>query len=793
MRKAVVVMSVVLGSLAFAPSAGAVIPSVFGGDVACTPAADGVRECGNTAPRSTTNETFDGVPLDINVAFPPDPGGTDGPYPLIVWGHGYGGAKIGFGASGSASGMRRFTSRGYAVMSMTTRGFRESCGSAAAQTAGGAACNNGFVRLMDTRYEVRDYQDLAGELVEDSLVVPTQIGAVGGSYGGGLSMALGALKDRQMMTDGSLVPWVSPDDGIAMTMAAAVPNIPWSDLAYSLVPNGHTLDYTVDNDYGPRFGVMKRSLVNGLYLSGQIAPGFYAPVGTPSADLTGWLARLQQGEPYEGDPTATSILDDIKANHSSFYIDSSVAPVPMLMSSGFTDDLFPADETIRFWNRTRVQHPGTPISLFFGDFGHQRSGNKSDVRAALEARENEWLDFYVLGAGSTPPQGVTAYTQTCPSTSDVPSEGPFTADNWAAIAPGELRLNDGTTKTITAASGDSNIAPTFDPAAAGNGGACNTTATVDEPGTAAYSLPAVTQPTTLMGATSVIAEFGSGNSNNGMAARLLDVLPSGEERLVARALFRPEPGISKQVFQLHPNGYTFQPGSVPRLQLLAKDSGGSPLNTYGRPADGQGDLTVSNLEVRLPVTQKPGAGGGAVKVPRDEFVPAGRTLHPDFAALQNKGNATIADGTLNGTKTSLNVTLGSPGTWVACHATVEVYSATPPAGTPPPVATTAGKKGKGKGKKGKKKKKKKKKKKATAGVLLGTGKATITGGQTGAVTIALNQAGKNIAKKGKQKNLIVRVATVEQDGFVQAERKAQFKNKKKKKKKKKKGKGKKKK
>ena len=86
---------------------------------------------------STTNETFDGVPLDINVAFPPDPGGADGPYPLIVWGHGYGGAKIGFGASGSTSGLRRFTSRGYAVMSMTTRGFRESCGSANSKADGG--------------------------------------------------------------------------------------------------------------------------------------------------------------------------------------------------------------------------------------------------------------------------------------------------------------------------------------------------------------------------------------------------------------------------------------------------------------------------------------------------------------------------------------------------------------------------------------------------------------------------------------------------------------------------------
>ena len=66
-----------------------------------------------------------------------------------------------------------------------------------------------------------------------------------------------------------------------------------------------------------------------------------------------------------------------------------------------------------------------------------------------------------------------------------------------------------------------------------------------------------------MGATTVIADFGSGSSNNQIAGRLVDVLPDGNKRLVARGLFRPEPGTSRQVFQLHPNGYTFQPGSVP--------------------------------------------------------------------------------------------------------------------------------------------------------------------------------------------------------------------------------------
>ena len=46
-----------------------------------------------------------------------------------------------------------------------------------------------------------------------------------------------------MLPDGTLVPWTSPVDGDAMRIAAATPNIPWTDLVYSLVPNGGTLDY----------------------------------------------------------------------------------------------------------------------------------------------------------------------------------------------------------------------------------------------------------------------------------------------------------------------------------------------------------------------------------------------------------------------------------------------------------------------------------------------------------------------------------------------------------------------
>jgi hypothetical protein len=75
MRKLVLV-SVIFGSLLAAPSAHAAINDVFGGAVSCTPnPTDNVRECGtgsssNDTVRSTA-PSWDGTPIDVNVAFPP--------------------------------------------------------------------------------------------------------------------------------------------------------------------------------------------------------------------------------------------------------------------------------------------------------------------------------------------------------------------------------------------------------------------------------------------------------------------------------------------------------------------------------------------------------------------------------------------------------------------------------------------------------------------------------------------------------------------------------------------------
>ncbi len=622
-------IALVAGLTALAlPQAAAAAPPASALGVACSPAAGGVTFCGSSSPRSTA-PAFDGVPIDVNVAFPNEAQFGSGPYPLIMMFHGYGGGKLGLSA------MQPWLDRGYATFSMTDRGFRESCGTAASKAAAvpAGACDTGYVRLIDNRYEVRDAQEFAGQLADANLIDPQKIGAIGGSYGGGMSMALAALKNRKVMTDYSLVPWTSPM-GKPMQIAAASPNIPWTDLAYSLTPNGSTLDYVDDAPYKGPVGVQKQSLVGGLYFSGQLAPanGFYSPVGTdPTADLTGWRNLLNAGEPYGA--SAQAILDEITQHHSSYYIDHSIEPAPVLMSSGFTDDLFPANETIRFYNRTRGQYPDAHMALFFGDFGHPRAENKDDVTDALTAAQFAWMDFYLKGVGSQPPEGVTAYTETCPTTA--PSGGPYTSTNWATMAKGEVRFVSKPAKTIEPTAGSTDIAAKFNPV--GGGGTCATADGADQAGSASYRLaPAPAGGYTMMGSATVIAKLTMPGDTSQVAARLLDVGPDGQETLVARGIWRPAPGgPTKQVFQLYPNGWTFAEGHVPKLELLPADYNAGITGGYDQPSNGQQPITVKQLELRLPVLEKPGTFKGLVGAIADHFLPAGYELASDFAALPN--------------------------------------------------------------------------------------------------------------------------------------------------------------
>ena len=621
------------------PSAASAAPPTPLG-LTCVTGGASYYECGTNGAGNPDNvpslaNTYDGMPIDVSVALP-DPGTYgNGPYPLVMTFHGYGGQKLSF------SSMSHFTAEGYAVFSMTDRGFRNSCGNAATSSA--PACDGQYVRLMDTRYEVRDAQFFAGQLADEGLAVPTKVAAIGGSYGGGMSMALAALKDRTMLQDGRLVPWKSPS-GTPMSLAVASPQIPWTDLAYSLVPNGRVLDYVRDNSYDPNhFGVMKQSYVNGLYTTGS-AVGRYAPAGIlPQADLSGWLSTMNQGEPYQGSLAAANMLSQVTSYHSSYYIDHSEAPAPMLISSGFTDDLFPVDEALRFYNRTKDQYPSADIGLFFGDFGHPRAQNKADVTAALNALQDQWLNYYLTATGSKPANNAVAYTVTCPKAAA--SGGPFSAPNWASIAPGEITVEGGATdQTIQPDGGTAAVASAFNPPL--GGGACAAPSADKEPGTANYdSAAAPAGGFTMLGSPIVVADLEGAGQNSEIAARLVDVAPDGTETLVARQLYRPNPS-GYQVFQLHPGSWHFDAGHIARLELLPKDaaSPASPGNlaNYGRPSDRQQAITVHDLVLRLPVTDAPGALGGIVKAPAAKILPDDRgpvDLAPGYEPI---GSETMA-------------------------------------------------------------------------------------------------------------------------------------------------------
>src|ERR1700712_4601485 len=215
-------------ALAFAAPAGATVTSVFNTvptPVACTvqtgtPATEGQRWCQgapeppapacpygaiqNTVP--STVPSFDGTPLDVSVALPPAPAsGPDGNFPVVGVYHGYGSAKL---SLSDANSVQRWVSQGYAVFTITDRGFWGSCGPFVNYTA--PACANGYIHLMSNEYEVHDAQYMLGLLADDGVINPQKIGASGGSYGGGISRILPAPKNRVENTDGTMSPWTSP-------------------------------------------------------------------------------------------------------------------------------------------------------------------------------------------------------------------------------------------------------------------------------------------------------------------------------------------------------------------------------------------------------------------------------------------------------------------------------------------------------------------------------------------------------------------------------------------------------
>lgn len=625
-----------------APRTGVLATHTMSGQaIACEARPDGVRVChGDVGASDTTDlrlKSFDGTPLAIYVTLPPAPAsGSDGDYPLIVQSHGWGAVPKGpeddqySGPTAAA-----WAADGYAVAQLTARGWGTSCGTAASRAASPEACEKGYLRLDDVRYEVRDVQNLIGLLVDEGIADRHHLGVTGESYGAGVSLALATLKDRVMDVDGTVARWKSPK-GTSLSITAAAPMFGWSDMVYALAPNGRTLDSKVTSttdDLTP-IGVWKQSIDSGLFLVGNLN-GNYAPTGVDrEADVRSWFDTMGAGEPYDK-ATTDFIAEQIARYHSPYYLLAGAygvrrqAPAPLLVASGFTDDVFPVDEALRYYHLERRLYPKNPIALHLYDGGHQRAQNKPDDAKLLSGRIKAFFDHYLRGVGDQPTDGVTALTQTCPK--DAPSEGPYEAATWDDLHPGQVTYHSAPAQTVRSDAGESAVSKGFDPVAGGL--ACTTAPAADQgAGVATYRLPPASgSGYTLLGAPVVSAELAVAGDHAYVAGRLLDVDPTtGTETLIARGVYRIDPKApdGKATFQLHPAAWRFAGGHVAKLELLGRD------DPYLRPSNGTFSVEVSDLTLQLPVHETAGAAGSPTEVR-----PFGAVASSDRAAAQQERTA----------------------------------------------------------------------------------------------------------------------------------------------------------
>jgi dienelactone hydrolase len=548
--------------------------------------------------------SFDGTGLDVDLTLP---AGATAPYPTIVMMHGWGNnkhewessTKDGDGADKYHWNNVWFASRGIATLTYTARGFGESCGI----TDTDSNCPKTGVHLADRRWETKDSQTLLGDLVDAGVANPTRLAASGGSYGGGQSWLLATS-----------MPWQSAK-GTTLQLKAAVPKYPWTDLAYSLAPNGRENDdpYVAadDTDHTAPYGVEKLSYDAGLYATGRSSGhGRYNPPDglpdDPATQLDGVFAWTNKGEPYD-EPVAQTIIADFR-NKSAYYANDyftavqngTVTPVPVFSIQGFTDPLFPAVETLQIYRKLKAFDPDYPIDIAFGDIGHSNAQNPPAQWKWLNGEANNFLGQEMLGQGNgTPTTTVDALVTHCPAADTVQH---FSGTSWDAIRTGVVTATSASSRTTTNPANDQTG---LDDDPITNSG-CLTTPSSANDAASSWSWPVPASGFTQLGLPRLtFGTWSMAGTDATLAVRLWDVAPDGTKTLADRGIYRITAATDDQAkplsFELYGNCWEWQTGHTMELQVTQVDT------PYFRPDNEPSTLTLSAPKFEVPTAEASGA------------------------------------------------------------------------------------------------------------------------------------------------------------------------------------------
>jgi len=577
------------------------------------------------------------VTLDVDISRPTTPAPPGG-YPLIAFMHGCcAGDKNAWQRPDFGSGETWhfnnawFASRGYVVLNYTSRGFR---------AQGGAGGSTGETELDSRLFEINDFQHLAGQVADDPFfnVNPQKVVPTGGSYGGGFAWM--ALTDPK---------WASPG-GQDMKLAVSAPRYGWTDIVYSLIPNGHHSQYPGDlpafdgSDSRSPFGIPKQSIVSILYGTGQFGATF-----TPAVDES--FLCLFAPEPFETAPQCqdpiANILPLFISDRSAYYQNQWFARIasdpsyriPIFNAATLTDPLFTPVENLRMSNRIQATVPGYPIQQYFGDYQHfvQNKAKEwgdlcgadhhvctiadypgGDVnatpaglyRVGVTTRLNRFVDHFTKPAGNPsepqPSYNVTTALQICPqnASAEFPANEPgptFTAGGFFKLAPHTLRVDIGGTQTTTNDVEPNPHASQADPLTNVfiNGGRCPIHTAPAGPGVAVYDSQPLTERATMIGATRLTVDYAASTAQGvQLNARLYDIFPDGTQVMVDRGPYRVVSATGPATFELHGNAWRFEPGHRLRLELSQDDS------PFLKTSEVPSTIAVNGVKLRIPVREQ---------------------------------------------------------------------------------------------------------------------------------------------------------------------------------------------
>lgn len=335
----------------------------------------------------------DQTSLDARLEIP----SGSGPFPLVTLIHGYAGSKTSSGDIAS-----RLLADGYAVLRYSTRGFGDSWGQ---------------VNLADLPLEIADLRSMIGRVMDDPNcnLNPSKVAITGASYGGGHSWL--SLVEPEFPT---------PSGTKTVRIVAVAPIAAWTDLFYSLLPNGRP------NESIDGFGGLKLSFVNGLYTSG-IRRNPARPYPNYPDYFIVWHTWLNTTEPSSLDPVWLQMRDGIAGYRSIYwqkkFWDNTVHnQIPIFQVQGYTDDLFPLPEAKRMLLALKSVESGYPITSYFGDIGHPRASNKPEEVEYVLSLIRTWLAAYLKDGAPPAPKIYAARTR--PRTEGFSPSDVLVVDTW---------------------------------------------------------------------------------------------------------------------------------------------------------------------------------------------------------------------------------------------------------------------------------------------------------------------------------------------------------------------------